>query len=89
MSRASSLANEALDQMDLNPFLLAAIRAIPDAVVDAALKTDDVLTRAIADLDLRAVLAELDDQRALEERIQIAVTQAARDSIEDRLRNLV
>ena len=59
---ASELVDEALDSADLNGFLEAAIRALPDSVIDAALKTDDVLTRAIEDLDLRAVLANLDDQ---------------------------
>ena len=50
---ASELVDEALDSADLNPLLESAIRAIPDSVIDAALKTDDVLTRAISDLDLR------------------------------------
>ena len=50
---ASELVDDALDNADLNGFLEAAIRAIPDSVIDAALKTDDILTRAINDLDLR------------------------------------
>ena len=44
------------------------IRALPDSVIDAALKTDDVLTRAIDDLDLRSLLANLDDQDDLNHR---------------------
>ncbi len=40
---ASELVDEALDNSDLNRFLELAIRALPDSVVDAALKTDDVL----------------------------------------------
>ena len=60
---ASELVDEAMDNADLNGFLEAAIRALPDSVVDAALKTDDVLTRAIEDLDLRSVLENLDDQQ--------------------------
>jgi hypothetical protein len=31
-------------------------------VIDSAVKTDDVLVRAINDLDLRTLLANLDDQ---------------------------
>ena len=58
---ASELVDEALDSTDLNGFLEAAIRALPDSVVDAALKTDDVLTRTIDDLDLRTLLANVDN----------------------------
>lgn len=86
---ASELVDETLDTADLNRFLEIAIRAIPDSVVDAALKTDDVLLRTIADLDLRALLANLDDQADLNAQLEEAVTQAALDSIADRLRDLL
>ncbi|HEU5035677.1 MAG TPA: hypothetical protein VFT70_01645 [Nocardioides sp.] len=86
---ASDLVDDALDGSDLNPFLAAAIRALPDSLVDAALKTDDVLTRAIDGLDLRALLADLDDPQALDQQIQAAVTQAVKDSLADRLRSLL
>ncbi len=52
---ASELVDEALESADLNDFVKTLIRALPDSVVDAALKTDDVLTRAIEDLDLRTL----------------------------------
>jgi hypothetical protein len=58
-------------------------------VVDSALKTDDVLKRTINNLDLRAVLAELNDPNELSHRINDAVTQAVKDSLIDRLRDLV
>jgi hypothetical protein len=86
---ASDLVDEALDNADLNSLLEAAIRAIPDSVVDAALKTDDVLTRAIDDLDLRAVLANLDSRDDLDAQIQVAITQAVKDSLTARVRDLV
>lgn len=86
---ASDLVDEALDNADLNGFLEAAIRALPDAVIDGALKTDDVLVRAIDDLDLRAVLTELDDQQSLDDRMEAAVTQAVKDSLVARLRDLL
>lgn len=86
---ASALVDDALDDAELNPLLEAAIRALPDAVVDAALTTDDVLTRAIDDLDLRTLLANMSDQQALDAQVQAAVTQAVRDSLADRLRNLI
>jgi hypothetical protein len=86
---ASELVDEALDSADLNRLLEAAIRAIPDSVVNKALKTDDVLDRAIAELDLRRLLADLDDQRSLEQQVEDAVTQAVKDSLEARVRGLL
>jgi hypothetical protein len=85
----SDLVDEAMDNADLNGFLEAAIRALPDSVVNAALKTDDVLTRAIEGLDLRSILENLDDQQALDEQMEAAITQAVKDSLVDRLRDLV
>lgn len=85
----SDLTDEALDNADLNGFLKAAIRALPDSVIDAALKTDDVLTRAIDDLDLRRVLADLDDQQDLDAQVNAAVTQAVKDALVARLRDLL
>jgi hypothetical protein len=86
---ASELVDDALDSADLNVFLEAAIRALPDAVINAALKTDDVLTRTIDDLDLRTVLADLDNQADLNQQVTAAVTQAVKDSLADRLRGLL
>ena len=86
---ASDLVDEALDNADLNRFLEAAIRALPDSVINAAVKIDDVLTRTINDLDLREILENLDDQAGLTDQINAAVTQAVKDSLTDRLRNLL
>lgn len=85
---ASSLVDEVLDAADLNRFLKSAIRALPDGVIDAALKTDDVLTRAIADLDIRDLLKNLTDQDDLEQQVGAAVEQAVKDSLVDRLRDV-
>lgn len=86
---ASDLVDEALDSADLNGFLEAVIRALPDSAIDAALKTDDVLDRAIDDLDLRALLGDLDDQGDLEARVEVAVGQAVKDSLVARVQGLV
>ena len=86
---ASDLVDEALESADLNDFLKTVIRALADSVVDAALKTDDILTRTINDLDLRTMLANLDDQHDLNQQVEAAVTQAVKDSLADRLRDLV
>ncbi len=85
---ASELVDEALESADLNGFAKAFIRALPDAAVDAALKTDDVLARAIVDLDLRSLIADLTDQDALEQQVEAAVTQAVKDSLIARLPGL-
>ena len=86
---ASALVDEALDNADLNDFLETLIRALPDSVIDAAVKTDDVLLRAIDDLDLRTLLANLDDQNDLNAQVNAAVTQAVKDSLLARLDDLL
>lgn len=86
---ASDLVDEALDSADLNRYLEAAIRALPDSVVDAALKTDDVLDRTIDHLDLRALLADVDQPSALDQQVTAAVTQAVKESLAARLRDLL
>jgi len=58
-------------------------------VIDAALKTDDVLTRTIDNLDLRALLADVDDRQSLDQQLDAAVAQAVRDSLTGRLRDLL
>ena len=85
----SEFVDESLDQADLNGFLEFAIRALPDSLIDGALKTDDVLTRAIDELDLRALLANLDDRGDLNRQVEAAITQAVKDALLDRLRNLL
>ena len=85
----SDFVDEALDNADLNRFLEAAIRALPDAVIDAALKTDDVLIRTIEDLDLRSVLEDVDDQDDLNAQVNAAVERAVKDSLVARLRDLL
>lgn len=85
---ASELTDEALDAAGLNGFVEAVVRAIPDSAIDAALKTQDVLQRAIADLDLSALLVDLADQDRLNQQIQAAITRAVTDSLIARLRDL-
>lgn len=89
LPRASDLVDETLESADLNGLLKTAIRALPAALIDGALKTDDVLTRAIEGLDLRDLLANINDQDDLENQVEVAVTQAVKDSLNTRLRNLL
>ena len=85
----SELTDEALDNSNLNGFIKAAIRALPDSLINSALKTDDVLRRTINALDLRAVLANLNDPDELTQQINAAVTKAVKDSLTARLRALL
>lgn len=89
LPKASDLVDDVLDETELNGFLETVIRALPDSVVDGAVDLQDVLTRAIEDLDMRELLANVDDQDALNDQVQAAVTQAVKDSLLDRLRSLV
>jgi hypothetical protein len=89
LPETSEVVDEALDSANLNGLLERAVRALPDSIINRALKTDDVLDRAIDDLDLRALLTNLDDQDDLEQQVEQAVTQAVKDSLEARLRGLL
>ena len=89
LPKISSLVDEALENADLNGFLEAAIKALPGSVIDAALKTDDVLDRAIDDLDLREILENLDDASELNAQLDPAIEKAVKDSLVDRLKNLI
>ena len=89
LPKASDLVDEALDGSSLNSFLKAGIRLLPDSVINEALKTDDVLRRAINDLDLRKLLANLKNPDDLTRQINSAVTKAVKDSLIARLRSLI
>ena len=87
---ASDLVDEALESADLNDFVKTLIRALPDSLINAAVKTDDVLTRTINDLDLLANLDDQDDlNRPQPRQVEAAVTQAVKDSLAARLRDLL
>ncbi|MET0820785.1 MAG: hypothetical protein ABWY58_07455 [Aeromicrobium sp.] len=89
LPRASELVDEVIDEADLNGLVKRLIRALPASLVDKALKTDDVLYRTIDDLDLREVLENLDDSSSLDAQVEPVVTQAVKDSLKARLRDLV
>jgi len=86
---ASQLADEAVDDSNLNGFLKAAIRAIPASLIDNALATDDVLRRTIGNLDLRTLLANLGNSHDLTTQVNAAVTKAVTDTLTARLRTLL
>ena len=86
---ASDLVDEALENADLNRFLEALIKAIPDSVIDTAVDIEDVLIRTIDDLDLRHIMENLEDEDDLNRQLNAAVEQAVKDSLLDRLRDLL
>jgi hypothetical protein len=86
---AAELTDEALEKSSLNRFVKAAIRALPDSLINEALKTDDVLRRAINNLDLRKLLNNLDNPDILTHQIDSAVTRAVKDALVARLRSLI
>ncbi|SDJ09209.1 hypothetical protein SAMN05444157_1693 [Frankineae bacterium MT45] len=86
---ASALVGEALADSNLNPFVKAAIRLLPDSVIDSALKTDDVLKRAINELDIARLLANLNNPDDLTQQINTALTDAVKQSLLARLRGLI
>ncbi|MBA3745266.1 hypothetical protein [Sporichthya sp.] len=86
---ASELADEALAEANLNSFVKRLIQALPDGVVNSALRTDDVLRRAVTDLDLRTLLGELEDPNEVQRLITAAITEAVKDSLRGRLKALV
>lgn len=77
----SALAGQALESADLPGLVKTAIRALPDALVDNRLATDDVLRRAITDLDLRRLLDSIGDPSAIEDLINDSVTEAVKDEL--------
>jgi hypothetical protein len=89
LPKASALVGEVVDTTTMNGLLKAALKALPDSLVDGALKTDDVLTRTVDNLDLRAILTNLDDQGTLESQVEKAVVPAVRDALLERLRGWV
>jgi hypothetical protein len=86
---ASELTDEALDSSNLNGLVKAAIRALPDSLINSVLKTDDVLRRTINDLDIRSMLTNLNDPDQLSQQINTAVTKAVEESLVARLRGLL
>jgi hypothetical protein len=86
---ASDLTDEALDQADLPGLVKTIIKALPDSVINGALKTDDVLRRTINGLDLRKLLTNLDNPDELTHEINSAVTDAVKGALIDKLKSLI
>lgn len=86
---SADLVGQALDTTDLNSLAKLAIRAVPDSVINGALPTDEVLRQAVENLDVRALLTDLDDTDQLSDLVTRAVTKAVQQTLTARLRSLV
>ena len=86
LPKVSQLLPEALEQADLPGIVETIVGAIPDETVDSALPTGPVLRRAVDELDVDALVRDLDDPDQLQSAIRAAILQAARDQIVDQLR---
>lgn len=86
---ASDLVDAGLAGSNLNSFLKAAIRALPASVINRAVSTPDVLRRTIDNLDLRALLANVDNPDNLNAQINTAVTKAVQQSVVAALQGLL
>lgn len=85
---SSDLADEALDNADRPTLVERAIKLAPDSLIDRGLPTDDVLRRSVAELDLRALLNDLDDPSEINALIRDAVVEGVKKSLRARLRGL-
>lgn len=83
LPKASQLAREAVEDSNLSGFRKAALRAIPDSLIDRSLTTDDVLRRTINDLDLRVLLANLGNRREMTTQVNTAVMKAVLERLTD------
>jgi hypothetical protein len=81
LPKVSALLPEALDLADLPGIVQDAAGAIPDGVVDDLLPTNELLHRAVEQLDVATVLANLEDPAKLEPALRDAILAAAKDEI--------
>ncbi len=77
LPRASTLLDGYAGQLGLPGFAEGIVRRIPAGVVDDLLPTGGVLKRAVADIDVRTVLRELDDPDALQAQLGDRIRKAA------------
>jgi hypothetical protein len=84
LPRASALLPSVAEQLGVSPSLAG---LIPDSLVDNLLPTADLLRRSIEKTDVDAVLADLDDGKALESTLREALFSAAIEEARTRIGN--
>jgi hypothetical protein len=85
----SDFKDEALAQANLPSVVESAIKLLPASAINDVLHTDDVLNRTIDELDLHKLLSNLNDPDQLSQQINAAVTQAVKDALIAKLKELV
>ena len=85
LPRASALLPDVLAELDVPGPAESLIEAIPDDTVDSLAPTGPILRRAVRDLDVQALLADLEDAGRVEDQLRDAVAEAAQDEIRERL----
>jgi hypothetical protein len=78
---ASSLLDEVLDSSGLPGLARTAIRALPDSLINNRLPTADVLRRAVADLDVPALLSQVSDPAQVQALVVAAVRKAVKEQL--------
>lgn len=84
LPKASALLPSIADQLGISTGLVG---LIPDGVVDNLLPTADLLRRSIEKVDVNAVLADLDDRKALESTLRDVLFKAAIEEAKARIGN--
>lgn len=79
LPKVSAVLEEVLDRVELARGLEFTLRALPGSLIDNRLPTADLLRRAIAALDVRALLGDLTEPERLQARISSALIAAAID----------
>ena len=82
LPKASALLPSVAEQLGISPGLAG---LIPDNVVDNLVPTADLLRRSIEKTDVNAVLADLDDSKALEATLREALFKAAIEEAKARI----
>ena len=85
LPKVSQLLPDALDQAGLPGFAKTSIKAIPAGLIDSALPTAPLLRRTIDELDIGALLHELNDPSELSSAVRSAILHAALHEILDRV----
>ena len=84
-----SLVDEALESADLNDTLKPSFAPCPTRSSTQPSRPRTSSPARSRNWIVRALLANINDQEDLNEQIEAAVTQAVKDSLEDRLRDLL
>lgn len=84
LPRVSALLPSIADQLGVSKRL---VDLIPDSVVDGLLPTADVLHRSVDNLDVKAVLTNLDDRQSLESTLRRAIVRGATDEVKAKIKD--